>query len=203
MSGRRRDFGPLRRAFDEARFGASHTLNLRASLPSAYQAAARVEAWLREKQIARVGEVLVITGRGNQSPGHVSPVGEAIARLLTSLKRRGVVVSVHEHTPGSFVVELAPVSALRQAPRRRRERTRAEPGDPEALSGLSADTRRLLRRLALRALEELGVQNPAPFLESEMLAQFAAIAPGIREGSRREMHLREAITAALDEYANG
>src|SRR5690348_18303996 len=88
---RRRSLTPLHHAFDEARFGAERTLNLRASLPSPYHAVKRAEAWLRERQVARAGEVLVITGRGNQSFDNVSVVREAIVKLLASLRRRGVV----------------------------------------------------------------------------------------------------------------
>src|SRR5262252_4615910 len=99
----------LRQAFDEVRFGAGRTLNLRASLPTADAAIARAEAWLRQQQVENVDEVLVITGRGNNSEAGVSVVREAVIRLFHVLKRRGVVLGHQEHTPGSFVVTLAPV----------------------------------------------------------------------------------------------
>src|SRR4051812_33539577 len=67
----------LQQAFDEVRFGAARTLNLRASLPTASEAAARVDSWLRQHQVQRSDEVLVITGRGNNSEGGVSVVREA------------------------------------------------------------------------------------------------------------------------------
>ena len=79
------------KAFDEAQFGLKNTLNLRESLPTAADARFRTEAWLRERQVSRAGEVLVITGRGNQSPNGISPVREAIVSLLPLLRRRGVV----------------------------------------------------------------------------------------------------------------
>src|SRR5258705_116075 len=41
----------LQRAFDEARFGAARTLNLRESLPTGAEAARRVESWLRQHQV--------------------------------------------------------------------------------------------------------------------------------------------------------
>ena len=60
-----RGLAGLRQAFDEVRFGALRTLNLRLSMPTAHEAAARVEQWLRQHQVQQSGEVLVITGRGN------------------------------------------------------------------------------------------------------------------------------------------
>src|SRR5581483_8401542 len=112
----------LRQAFDEARFGAQHTLNLRESRPTAQEAIVRAEAGLRQQQVDRAEEVLIITGRGNQSEGGVSVVRESVLRLLHTLKRRGVVSGQEEHTPGSFVVTLAPVSALWESPKRNRGR---------------------------------------------------------------------------------
>ncbi|HUK62666.1 MAG TPA: hypothetical protein VLV15_05010, partial [Dongiaceae bacterium] len=94
----------LHQAFDDARFGPARTLNLRNALPTVREATARTEAWLRERQASRAGDLLVITGRGNQSDGGVSPVREAVVRLFASLRRRGVIASAVEHTPGSFVV---------------------------------------------------------------------------------------------------
>src|SRR4051812_26197905 len=88
----------LRQAFDEVRFGAERTLNLRESLPTAAEATTRAEAWLRQQQVQQSGDVLVITGRGNNSPTGMSPVREAVIRLLHSLKRRGVVSGHQEHT---------------------------------------------------------------------------------------------------------
>ena len=57
-------FRSIDQAFDEARFGAERTLNLRASFPTAAEATRRADLWLRERQMAKAGEVLVITGRG-------------------------------------------------------------------------------------------------------------------------------------------
>ena len=56
---------PVWKALDEAQFGLRNILNLRESLPSAADARHRTEAWLRERQISRASEVLIITGRGN------------------------------------------------------------------------------------------------------------------------------------------
>jgi hypothetical protein len=188
------------RAFDEAEFGSKKTLNLRESLPSAADARFRTEAWLRERQISRAVEVLVITGRGNQSPNGVSPVREAILSLLPSLRRRGVVSEWREHSPGSFVVKLGSISSLLGAPRRRRDRTPIAPTiDPESLKNLEQPTLGLLRRLAIRTLESLGIREPEKFVEAEMLATFHSLAGGVSPGEHGEARLREAIQTALDQ----
>lgn len=196
--------GQLWQAFDEARFGGGRTLNLRASLPTADEATRRAERWLREQQVAAKGEVLVVTGRGNQSEGGVSAVREAVIRLLHSLRRRGVVSDHVEHTAGSFVVTLAPMQALIDAPRRRREKThRPKPAAPESLDALSEETRGLLRNLAERVLDGLGVQDREPFMHGEMLRQFgilAATLPKELSGAERELGLRRAIRRTLDDY---
>jgi hypothetical protein len=191
----------LRRAFDEVRFGAQRTLNLRESLPTAEDATARTESWLRQQQVDRAEEVLIITGRGNQSEGGVSVVRDAIVRLLHVLKRRGVIISHEEHTPGSFIVTPAPLSALWESPRRNRGRGIAPPpATPPSLDILDDDTRIMLRNLAERALEGLGLKDTATFLQGEMLRQFGAIAATIGDGPGREARLRTAIRAALDQY---
>ena len=63
---------PIARVFDELRFGAARTLNLREGLPTVAQAEIRVESWLRLQQAEGGGEVLVITGRTRQ-PGRCGP----------------------------------------------------------------------------------------------------------------------------------
>jgi hypothetical protein len=188
------------RALDEAEFGSKNTLNLRESLPTAADARYRTEAWLRERQICRVAEVLVITGRGNQSPNGVSVVREAILALMPLLRRRGVVSEWREHSPGSFVIRLGSISALLDAPRRKRDRNpRTPPANPESLKDLDRSTLELLRRLAVRSLESLGIQKPDKFVEGEMLSKFHSLAGGINPGIEGEARLREAIKAALDQ----
>jgi hypothetical protein len=187
-------------AFDEATFGLKNILNLRESLPTAADARFRVEAWLRERQVSRAGEVLVITGRGNQSPNGVSPVREAIVALLPSLRRRGVVSEWREHSPGSFVVKLGSISSLLEAPRRKRERKPSTPiPPPRSLEGLESSTLSLLRRLAVRSLESLGVRDPASFIEAEMLSKFNSLAAGVTPGAEGEARLRDAIKDALEQ----
>ncbi|MEO8911085.1 MAG: Smr/MutS family protein [Gemmatimonadaceae bacterium] len=188
------------RAFDEATFGPKNTLNLRESLPTAADARFRVEAWLRERQISRANEVLIITGRGNQSPGGVSPVREAVLSLMPLLRRRGVVSDWREHSPGSFVVRPGSISALLDAPRRRGDVPKlAPPVNPESLKGLERSTIELLRRLAVRSLESLGIRDPAKFVEAEMHSKFNSLAGALKPGAEGETRLREAIKAALDQ----
>ena len=191
---------PIEQAFDEVRYGAERTLNLRAHLPPRGEAVARAEAWLRERQVTGGGEVLVITGRGNASVDNVSVVREGVLQLLASLRRRNVIAGYREHTAGSFVVELAPISALFEAPRRRRERTVPAAPDPRALKGLDEETRRHLRTLAVTVLQHLGVHSPTRrIVEDEMLRQFTALAASVPEGPDREALLQQAIARALEE----
>ena len=198
-SGRAPLHGVLK-AFDEAEFGVKNILNLRESLPTAADARYRAEAWLRERQISRASEVLVITGRGNQSPGGVSVVRTAILELLPLLRRRGVVAEWREHSPGSFVIKLGSISGMLDAPRRKRDRdTDAVEQDPQALAALDGATLSLLRRLAVRSLESLGMREPDKFVEAEMLSKFHSLAGGIPSGEGSEARLREAITAALEQ----
>jgi len=188
------------KAFDEAEFGPKNILNLRESLPTAADARFRAEAWLRERQVSRANEVLLITGRGNQSPGGVTAVRAAIVALLPALRRRGVVIEWREHTPGSFVVKLGSISSLLDAPRRKRDRALvAKAADPRALAELESSTLSLLRRLAVRSLESLGVRKPEKFVDTEMLSKFNSLAGGVAPGVEGEARLREAISAALDQ----
>ena len=198
----KRRLGPngVRNAFDEVRFGSQRTLNLRESLPTPDAASARAEAWLRQQQVDRAIEVLIITGRGNQSEGGVSPVRETVLRLLHVLRRRGVVSGHAEHTPGSFIVRLAPVSALWEAPRRKGGRgVETLSATPPSLAALDDGTKALLRALAERTLDTLGVKEPQRFVESEMLKQFGVIAKAVGSAPGREDRLRAAIRNALDQ----
>lgn len=190
----------LWKAFDEAQFSASNTLNLRESLPTVADARYRTEQWLRERQVSRAGKVLVITGRGNNSPDGISPVREGVRRLFPLLRRRGVIAEWTEHSPGAFVVSLAPINALLDAPRRRRDQKEAvATGTPASLDGLERATLDLLRKLARRSLESLGAHVPEKFIEGEMLSRFNALALGVQPGPDGEQRLREAIVAALEQ----
>jgi hypothetical protein len=199
MRSRKTPLHSVWKAFDEAQFGQKNTLNLRESLPTAADARFRTEAWLRERQVSRAGEVLVITGRGNQSSNGISPVREAIVSLLPLLRRRGIVSEWREHSPGSFVVKLGSITSLLDAPRRKRdEKSLARPSHPKSLEGLESSTLILLRRLAVRSLESLGIREPTAFVEAEMLSKFNSLAGGITPGPEGESRLRDAISAALD-----
>jgi hypothetical protein len=197
-----RGLAGLQQAFDEVRFGAARTLNLRQSLPSGAEAARRLEAWLRQHQAQQSGELLVITGRGNNSESGIAVVREATIRVFHELRRKGVVEGFTEHTPGSFVVTLAPMQAMLEAQRRGDSRSVAplpEPPAPPTLSALDASTREQLRALAERSLDALGVRERAPFVEAEMLRLFGEIAVEAGRGPDREARLRAAIARMLAE----
>jgi hypothetical protein len=187
----------LERALDSVRFGDQNILNLRESLPSAADAASRAEQWLRQKQVEAVDEVLVITGRGNNSENGISPVREAIIRLIGSLRRRNVVEHYEEHTPGSFSIRLASIGAMIDAPRRRREKGQ-KPAN-ESLPELSTTSRRMLRDVAERALEGLGIKQTQDFLDAEMQRQLRAISAAVGTGPGHDERLRAALRAALDQ----
>ena len=187
------------RALDELRFGPQRTLNLRDNLPTAAEAVRRAEAWLREQQVRGSAEVLVITGRGSQSVGGIAVIKAAVEKLLYSLRRRGIVASHREHNPGAFVVEMAPLRSLVEAPARRRERA-ADRRAVANLSGLSHESLQLLRDLAARSLEALGVLATEEQLSDEMQRHLRAIAPGLPGGERMEAQLRVALKSAIADY---
>jgi hypothetical protein len=195
---RRRDSIPLAHAFDEARFGPARTLDLRAGLPTVAEAVRRAEPWLRERQMARAGEVLIITGRGHGSPGGIAAIKPAVDTLLARLTRAGVVARVRAHTPGSVAVELAPIQALFATRRRARHRDEeVEPTMPEGLDALDAETREELQLLATYSLSQLGVPATPEFVRDEMLRQFSILVRGMRaDEPERERRLRFLISAA-------
>lgn len=196
-----RGLAGLQQAFDEVRFGAARTLNLRQSLPSGAEAARRLEAWLRQHQAQKSGELLVITGRGNNSESGIAVVREATIRVFHELRRKGVVEDFVEHTPGSFVVTLAPMQAMLDAQRGGSQKTPPVPEAPAppTLSALDDSTREQLRILAERSLDALGVRERGPFVESEMLRLFGELAAEAGRGPDREARLRAAIARMLAE----
>jgi len=191
-------------ALDEAAFGTERTLNLRESLPSAAEARSRAEIWLRARQMTRAKEVLIITGRGNQSVGGIGVIRQEILKMLPSLRRRGIVEGWKEHSPGSIVVQIAPMSALLEAPRRRRNNESPESvaSEAPALAGLQPATLSLLKQLARQNLELLGVANSGPYLKGEMQRTFSALMAAIPQTGDREQGLREAILKAIDEVSD-
>ncbi len=204
---KRRDAGmkpqlkALWQAMDEAVFGAERTLNLRELLPSAAEARARADVWLRARQVTRTEEVLIITGRGNQSVGGTGIIRQEILGMMPALRRKGIVESWREHSPGSLIVQLAPVSALLGAGKRRRDNkdSAAAESTQESLSGLQAETRELLRQLAIRNLDALSIDADEQFVRQEMVRSFSTLLSSIPDGAAREALLRAAILTALEE----
>jgi hypothetical protein len=186
-------------AFDEVRFGRGNTLDLRSGLPSGPEATRRAEAFLRERQVAQSREVLVITGRGNQSEGGVAVVRPAVAGALAKLRRLGVVEGWQEHTPGSFVVTPAPITALFEAPRRHGEPSAIVVMDDKVFAGLAEETRVALRALAIRSLQALGAPADEPFVRDEMQRQFSVLGKSIPPEPGRDAKLRIAAEAAIEE----
>ena len=192
---------PIARAFDELRFGAARTLNLRDSLPTVAQAETRVESWLRLHQADGGGEVLIITGRGLGSLDGVGRVRAGVLRRCTQLKRLNVVVSLSEYGPGAFVVTVATLRALVEPPRLRTGRkTPMLPGDPNELVALPATLRALLRQVAVLTVQRLGVRDPSDaMIADEMLTQFGALSPGAVSSPDPEAALHRAAERLLQE----
>ena len=191
-------------ALDEVAFGAERILNLREMLPTALEARSKTDVWLRSRQVVKPQEVLIITGRGNQSIGGVGIIRQEILGMLPSLRRRGVVESWRDHNPGSIIVKLAPMSALILASKRRRDGANAMPPeqDPKTLAALSSSTLGLLRQLSVQNIEALGVTDSKPFIEEEMIRTFSALAVSLPVGENREEMLRAAIRRAIEEVSD-
>ena len=183
---------------DELRFGPRGVLNLREGLPSAGAAVQRAERWLREHQVNGTAEVLIITGRGQHSIGGSAVIRPAVEKLLFALKRQGVIAGHAPYNPGAFAVELAPLRALAEAPARRRDRSR--PREVAEIHGLSRETTALLRDLAERSLDSLGVATDDRAIRDEMHRHLRLLAPGLTAGSGQEQQLREAIRALIADY---
>jgi hypothetical protein len=189
-------------SLERARFGPLRTLNVRASMLSGEESARRVESWLRSKQVELTGEVLIITGRGAGSIGGVPVVKEATQKVLARLRRAGVIQSFGEDTPGSFVVRLASIRSLLEAPKRREKTKPPSPRKTASIQGLKTETRDKLRYLASRAIDALGVKKPSESqLTTEMERQFSMIARTAPAGVDADRWLELAIARALIEYA--
>lgn len=197
--GRRPEAPAVAAAFDALRFGRENTLDLRSHLPTGAEATRRADAFLRERQVAGAAEVLVITGRGNQSVDGIAVVRPAVAALLARLRRRGVVSRWREHTPGSFVVTPASVRVLLASPRRRGDGAEPPVSDPVLLAALDAPARAALRRLAERSLQLLGAPTADAFVQDEMLRQFSVLGAALPPSADRDDRLRETADRALRE----
>jgi hypothetical protein len=203
------DVSRVSSALERLRFGPSRTLNLREGLPSGAEAARRAETWLRSRQAEGAREVLIITGRGARSPGGVPVVRDAVARVLRSLRRQGVVSAVREHTAGSVIVTVAPLRALFEAAPSRHAAGNRSPRQPSVprqnpVAGLDVATQACLRRLAVRALESLGVRMPrAAMIDAEARRQFSLLVRSVPPGQSLDAWLRPAIDRALQEFDEG
>lgn len=187
----------LEGAFDRVRFGESARLDLHPLRPTAPQAAARVRAWVLERQVMGLAEVLVITGRGKHSDGGVSAVRTAVHRTLTRLIREGVVATVAEQTPGSVVVTLAPLARRFDAVARRRDPTPPPRPPVRRLEGLPDDLIEALEALAAARLEHLGVSAPTAGQVVDEMGHLFSRLVGAQAPS--EDALRAAILRARDE----
>lgn len=190
-----------RTSLERVLFGPLRTLNVRASRLTGQESAARVESWLRSKQVELTGEVLVITGRGAGSLDGIPVVKEATQRVLDRLRRLGVITSYGEDTPGSFIATLAPLRSLLEAPARRKTPAPASSRRTPSILGIKPETRERLRYLATRAIEALGVKAATEAqLASEMARQFSVIARTAPSGVDADKWIDGAITKALNEY---
>jgi hypothetical protein len=189
-------------SLERARFGPLRTLNIRVSLLNGEESARRVESWLRSKQVELTGDVLIITGRGAGSIGGVPVIKESTLHVLNRLRRAGVIQAFGEDTAGSFVVQLAPLRSLLEAPARRKGSRSSIPKKQANIQGLTSETRDQLHYLASRAIDALGVKKPS---ESQILAEmerhFSVFARTAPVGVDTDRWLNSAISRALIEYA--
>jgi hypothetical protein len=148
------------------------------------------------------GDVIVITGRGAGSIDGIPVIKDATQLVLNRLRRLGVIESYGEDTPGSFVVSLAPLRSLLEAPARRRNPTTTEVRRTPSIHGLKPATRDRLRYLASRAIDALGVKDPSEsVVEGEMARQFSMIVRTAPTGVDADKWVDGAVAKALREYA--
>ena len=145
-------------------------------------------------------EVLVITGRGNQSIGGIGVIRQEVLAMLPALRRRGIVESWREHSPGSIVVKLAPTSALFAVAKRRRDAKPVSSPDEGDLTGLERETVLMLRQLALRNLDALrsgacGILR-TPGNEHDILGSVRAL---FRQASEERKRSGASLRNALEE----
>jgi ABC-type lipopolysaccharide export system ATPase subunit len=99
-----------------------------------------------------------------------------------------------------LIVKLAPTSALFAAPKRRRgSEGRINVTDESPLAGLEPATVTMLEQLALRNLDNLGVDHEADFVLKEMQRIFSMLTSALPASGRSEEALRNSIRNALEE----
>lgn len=118
------------------------------------EARVRAELWLRDRAAGGDRTVVVVTGRGNRSPGLPVLRGE-VEDLLARL--RGDIVTGWEHTDGGggFRVTLRPAPS-------------SLPRSPRSAAGPPRGTPPELRRRAEEALSELGIAPTPELLAAEI-----------------------------------
>lgn len=195
---------------DDSRFGPARRLDLRQVLATdGADASHHAERWLRERQAAKAGDVLVLVGRGS-SPVTSAPdeARRTIEALLRTLRRAGVIEHVRPVHESGFVVRLAPLRALFNAPAR--SRGRWSPGDarrsvlPDVLPDvLPEDARADLRRIAELSLLEVGVRVTPALVDAEMRRILTRLSPAVAaDESDRGDRYRFLLSAVRREYEN-
>lgn len=122
-------------------------------------------------------------------------------KTLHALRRAGVVESFASDTPGSFVVALASVRSMLEAPVRRRDDPAPMRRRAPSIEGLNATTSERLRQLALRSLESLGMPDPPPSaVTDEMERQFSRLVRGAPAATGTDKWLDSALDRAIAEY---
>jgi hypothetical protein len=177
---------------------------VRDGLLSGAEAERRVDGWVRAKQVEMTGDVLIITGRGAGSVNGIAVVRDATLRRLRSLKRGGVITAIAEDTPGSFIVTLASIRTMLEAPNRRRRGAQHSRAPETAITGLSSATHARLRELAIRTLESLGMRATSEsVVGDEMVRQFSRLVAAAPAGMPPDKWLASAVERVIREYEDG
>lgn len=160
--------------------------------------------WLRQRHALASEPVLIVTGRGKGSPDGIPVIKESVIAVLHRLRRQGVVRSWREQTEGALVVELGSMNDMLTAPPRHRDskREKKQPNSPSSspyFSGLQPETVALLRRLAERAIFDLGIRDAEGLVEPEMAQKLSVLVRGLPETGDREAALRAVIIRAIEE----
>lgn len=172
------------------RVGPARTLDLSASVDDP---AAATEAWLRDRQIAAAGTVMIVCRalRGSASA--------AVRQRVARLQRQGVVRTHRTVGDTTLFVDLAPVAAMLSSTPRSRHRTRIPAASSiRAIRALDPETSQALEALAVATIHELGVECRDDVLLMEMRRHHAILNSGIPASEpERARRLRFVIEAAL------